>query len=113
MQENNKCQHPLKKGHISKTLAVIFCILNFTETASANNRTIPKDGGIDMNCTTKWEGSNRNPGAMFQAMRNNSRRDGYATSSSGATPKNVVDQYPENNATNVGEFILNYAQCRP
>lgn len=87
-------------------------IFGFTEVASAAGHA--KEGGsnVDMNCQTKWEGSHRNPGAMFQAMRNNPRRDGYATSANGATPKDVVDQYPENNAANVGEFIRNYARCR-
>lgn len=88
-------------------------IFGFVEVANAASRVKQVENNVDMNCQTKWEGSHRNPGAMFQAMRNNPRRDGYATSANGASPKDVADQYPENNAANVGEFIRDYAKCRP
>lgn len=55
-------------------------------------------------CWTQWEGVHTNPGTMFQAMRNNSRRDHYATGPNGVSPKDVVDKYPGLGGT-VGSFI--------
>lgn len=105
--EPKQCWHVININ----TFVAMLAIFGFTEVASAASHLKESENEVDMNCQTKWEGGHRNPGAMFQAMRNNSKRDGYATSASGASPKDVVDQYPENNAANVGEFIRNYAKC--